>query len=107
MPPEEGSTDPANNTPCSEERFQTITNVTLLNSETLDEKPTMVYSFESLGISEDPKSIVQTKIWISLETGLVLRSESKIVDQGTTLTTLHIYTYDPNIKIEAPVEKPK
>ncbi|MBB6488321.1 hypothetical protein [Rhizobium lusitanum] len=65
-----------------------------VGSETIDGVRTEIWSYDHLS----PEQVDSIKIWISVETGLPLKSHFKRVEQKNGVEWDGIYTYSPDIK---------
>lgn len=93
---------------------ETMQDILYLGQETLDDKPMLLYQFQNISQVGEHELVNQFKIWVGEADGLVYQ----ILQEGDILgfdpqtnktgkskaTTTTTYSYDPSIKIEAPLE---
>ncbi|MCX6029088.1 MAG: hypothetical protein NT169_07270 [Chloroflexi bacterium] len=84
-----------------------VDKVKFLGPELLDGKLMWVYQYDTTVKVGDTTINSTAKVWIGVLDKLPYRSESEsdsFVNKGSRTKTTNVYQYDPNIKIEAPVQ---
>jgi hypothetical protein len=68
-------------------------------------RPMRIYDYETVTDITGTKITTDSRIWIGVTDGLPYRMEStgdSVVKPGAKTKSVLVYTYDPNLKIEAP-----
>ena len=81
-----------------------ISNVQFVKSDTLNGQPANVYTFDSTYTTESLTVASATTVWIDTSNGLPVKFEIDSTVSGIQSHTEQLIQYDPNIKIEAPVQ---
>ena len=81
-----------------------ISNVKFVKSDNVNGQPANVYTFDSLYAAEGLTVESATTVWIDTITVLPVKFEIESTAAGVRSHTEQLIQYDPNIKIEAPVQ---
>lgn len=81
-----------------------ISNVQFVRSDNFNGQPTNVYTFDSLYAAQGLTVESATTVWINTTTTLPVKFEIESTAAGVQSHTEQLIQYDPNIKIESPVQ---
>lgn len=84
--------------PLREELLQNVSDVALLNTDTVNGAPAQVYAYTLH--AEDV--ISRSKLWVKTTNGLPVKLETASQFAGDQTSATQLITYDPSITIDAP-----